>query len=244
MVIHVITNVHNEILLMPYFLRHYASFADRIFIYDAMSDDGTREVVAACPKAELIDWQCHEANDMEYMALHNSAYIQHSRGVADWVILPDCDEFVYHPEIRTVLEEYKQVGINLAAPQGYNMMSDQFPTTEGQIYEEVVFGTPYEPECKPIVFDPMLPMNFGIGKHGLFPFPPEVTVIEAPMRDLKLLHLTGLGRQFRIDRLAARARRLSQTNIDNGWGLYVLRTAEEIGEEYDNSWAGVVRVID
>ncbi|MCE5199805.1 glycosyltransferase family 2 protein [bacterium] len=231
MIIHVITNVHNEAQIMPYFLRHYASFADRIFVYDAGSDDGTREIVSSCPKAELIDWECDGVNDAVYMQLNNSAYIHHSRGVADWVIMADADEFIYHPAILEVLRHYQKTGTNLTVPQGYNMVSDVFPTTKGQIYEEVVRGCIHDPESKPCVFNPNLTMNFGAGKHDARPEPTN-QVKRGPFGELKLLHYAFLGLEFRQARIAARGRRMSQVNIDNKWGLYNFSTPEQIEQEF------------
>lgn len=227
MIVHVITNVHNEALLMHYFLRHYTSVADRIFVYDAGSDDGTRDMVAACPKAELIDWDCPGVNDELYMALNNSAYVQHSREVADWVIMADADEFVYHPNLRDVLADYQANGINVAVPRGFNMVAETFPTTQGQIYEEVKMGCPGESESKPCVFDPILTMNFGAGKHHANPQPAGL-VTYAKDGALLMLHQAFLGLQFRLDRMAARKARMSQTNIERGWGLYNLDTPEQI----------------
>ena len=169
MIVHVITNVHNEAALMPYFLRHYASFADRIFVYDAGSDDGTREMVQQCPKAELIDWDCAEVNDERYMAINNSAYIEHSRGVADWVIMADADEFVYYDHPAGSLSEFlgrcQCNGYNVLTPQGFNMVSDAFPSTDGQIYAEVKRGVAHYAESKPCIFHPGLTMHFEVGKH-------------------------------------------------------------------------------
>ncbi len=231
MIVHVITNVHNEALMMPYFLRHYESFADRIFVYDAGSDDGTRELVHACPKATLIDWDCPGVNDEIYMALNNSAYIDHSRGVADWVIMADADEFVYHSDILGVLDRYSEQGVNVAVPRGFNMVHPTFPATQGQIYEEVKMGCPGDSESKPCVFDPILTMNFGAGKHHASPQPAGL-VTYADDGALLMLHQAFLGLQFRLDRMAARKARMSQTNIERGWGLYNLDSPETIENHY------------
>jgi len=242
MVVHVITNVHNEGLLMPYFLRHYASFADRIFVYDAGSDDGPREMVTGCPGAQLIDWECPDINELRYMELNNSAYVEHSQGVADWVMMVDADEFVYHPEILQRLEVYREGGFTIVVPTGYNMVSDHFPTTPGQIYEEIRMGNPHPPESKPCVFRPDLTMNFGAGKHHASPEPTE-RASYAPA-ELKMLHQVYLGLQYRQDRIAARGRRMSQTNIDREWGLYCLEPPEVAAELFRIACEEAVQVVE
>jgi len=49
----VITLCYNEEVILPFFIRHYEQVADRIICYDGGSTDRTREIIAACPIAEL-----------------------------------------------------------------------------------------------------------------------------------------------------------------------------------------------
>ena len=43
--IDVYTILRNERIILPYFLRHYGSFADCLVVYDDRSDDGSRELL-------------------------------------------------------------------------------------------------------------------------------------------------------------------------------------------------------
>jgi hypothetical protein len=57
MTIHVHVVCWNEERIMPWFLAHYSRFATRIFCHDNGSTDRTREVVAPCPIAELLEFE-------------------------------------------------------------------------------------------------------------------------------------------------------------------------------------------
>ena len=56
MTIHVYNIVHNEEFLLPYYLRHYEQFADKIFIFDDESTDRTAEIAKAHPKVTYLKY--------------------------------------------------------------------------------------------------------------------------------------------------------------------------------------------
>src|SRR6185295_1134641 len=107
MKIWVFTVVHNEEAMAPWFLRHYGQFAERILVWDAGSTDRTRQIFASHPSVSLFDWPGPNGIDEDYN-LH-FAYDTYpcARGKADWCIWVDCDEMVWHPDIRTLLKSLK-----------------------------------------------------------------------------------------------------------------------------------------
>jgi glycosyltransferase involved in cell wall biosynthesis len=246
MIVHVITNVHNERLLMPYFLRHYSPIADRIYVFDADSDDGTQEIVRECPNAHLIPWDCVGADDQRYMDLNNSAYIGLSRNAADWVFMVDADEFIYHPDLIGTLRQYRECDITIIVPEGFEMVSDHFPTTDGQIYDEVRRGIPGNSETKPCLFNPAMTMGFGAGKHNCEPGYPQPYDRARLATDsgIRMLHMSFLGLKHRQDRVAIRRSRLTQNNIDRGWGTdYLYVTDDEIAAQHAAMMAGAKEIV-
>lgn len=190
--------IRNEARLLPYFLRHYTTFCERMEFFDDQSDDGTRELILDCPKAVLSAWPgSHGIVDDEFRDFANEKW-KDARGHADWVMWVDSDEFIYHPEILSVLARYMKEGVDLPRIQGFTMISDHFPTTNRQIYDEIKTGIPDSVWSKPEVF--RCNMKWDVGRHsiysGAFQFKPSDTA------ELKLLHYRCLGMDWLRERHA------------------------------------------
>jgi len=154
--------MHNEAILLPWWLRHYCSFADRIIVYDDASDDGTRDMLTEAG-AELRD--CPWTGFDDYKAsLFSSVQYRESRGKADWVMWVDGDEFVYAPNIQEHLDTCQEQGIAVPRVQGYNMFSEQLPHTRDQIYTEIRLGVPDSSYSKPQVINPSITVWWGLGR--------------------------------------------------------------------------------
>ncbi len=136
--------MRNEIKILPYFLRHYETFADRIFVWDDGSDDGTREILDAHPKVNVLPLNLGRADDVYFVNHLWPQYKEISRGYADWVMCVDADEFIYHPNLMEKLEELGSKGVKRICCRGFTMYHPKFPTTTGQIYDEIKFD--FSPE--------------------------------------------------------------------------------------------------
>lgn len=200
MIVHVYTIAHNEALLMPYFLRHYATYASQIVVLDDASDDGTRDIVTACPSAELRDYPGpSQLDDGQFVRIYQRAY-RASRGRADWVMCVDVDELVYHQDIVSALADARVAGYRLLQPIGYNMIGTAPPTTSGQIYDEIAEGVLADRGrhkfSKPIVFDPAIELYWRTGRHAAR----SSGRLPRPHCGLLLLHFRYLSRAYAADR--------------------------------------------
>jgi hypothetical protein len=227
--------------MIGFFLRHYCTFADKIIIYDGGSTDGTREEITTCPSAEIHDWPGSDALcDDEFLEFANS---EGQWSDADWNILVDADELVYHPSIRDVLGWYLREGVEVPRIQGFTMVSKSFPTTQGQIYEEVRCGFPDVIWSKPAVFRNR--MCWTMGRHGL-----DFTRFQRPVQsataEIKLLHYRALGIDYvrerhkrNWDRVPERCRRMNLgTNTSPDFkGPY---SVEWFAEQIEKPWPEVV----
>lgn len=179
----------NEARIMPYFLRHYAPWVTKFVFFDDLSDDGTRDIIRSCHTAEVRDWPGSSGiNDDQFLQFANEQW-KEARGHADWVVWVDADEFVYHPAIKDVLTRYLHEDIEVPQIQGYTMVSKEFPTTAGQIYDEVRCGFPDGIWGKPAIFRKH--MQWTVGRHGVdyCGFNPK----SSANAEIKLLHYRALG---------------------------------------------------
>lgn len=206
----------NEEKILPYTLDHYSSICERIFVYDNMSTDSSDEIYKRYPKVTVIKWDSgNQINEINYINIKSFAYRETSRD-CDWVIVCDCDEFLYHPNLVEKLKEYKEIGVNVPRISGHDMVSETFPEYAGNKLTDLVkVGSDiYEPMCKNIIFDPKLNVTYGIGGHS---FSVEGSVY-SNSRELKLLHYKFLGKPYVEHLYKLRFERLSQFNKNNKFG--------------------------
>jgi glycosyltransferase involved in cell wall biosynthesis len=214
----VYTVVHNEALMMPYFIRHYATFCSRIIVYDDHSDDGTQAIVTSAG-ADLREYPGRGLDDLAFVAFANEQY-KEARGHADYVIWVDGDEFLYHPDIAARLTELHADGVTLPRTRGFNMLGDHPPTTDGQIYEEITTGFQDDRYSKPVIIDPNLDIAWSAGKHEIQVNGP--TSVDHLGDPLKLLHFRYLGRAYHEARSAKNYEQLSDSNKKHHLGWEVM----------------------
>lgn len=195
--IHVYSAMYNDEILIPYFIRHYSLFAERVFIIDDDSTDKTVKIAKSNEKVTLLDYKFGRGyNEEEHVECFTKFYKKYSRGVADWVICVDSDEFVYSKNILGNLERQQKRGVKIIKTTGYAMISKKLPKTKGQIYEELPFGLRERRYDKPCVFDPEVDIVFGAGRH----FIKSPKEIRPQSGGLSLLHYRYLSREYFLNR--------------------------------------------
>ena len=227
MKIEVYALAHNEEKLMPYFMKHYGQFA-HVVILENNSTDRTVEI-AKSMGAEVWEYDVpDEINDQWFIDIKNNSW---KNSKADWIMVVDTDEFIYHPDIKTFLSETLYTAF---LPSFYNMYSYVFPTTDGQIYDEVKYGVRWggemniygkinlikRPEIEEINYLP------GCHKANL-----KGIVKLCVTNEIKTLHMRNLSVEFVVDRTVRHARRLSELNKKMGWGSHFTKSPIEIEHE-------------
>ncbi len=158
---------YNEAEILPFTLRHYATFCSRIVIHDNYSTDNSREL-AKDAGAEVVDWGIRGVIDeAQLCAVKNGAW----KGTeADWVIVGDADEFIYFPGgAFDTLSAYEANQETVIKPQGFEMFSDEYPKGDRQIYDYVFMGAPdIQWYSKPALFSPkrVKEIAYGYGAHS------------------------------------------------------------------------------
>jgi glycosyltransferase involved in cell wall biosynthesis len=200
MVIHVFSVMHNEEKLLPYWLRHYSTFVDKIFIADDESSDKTVEIAKANPKVEVFKLENDtpgKNNEPAMTKFFIDGYKKYSRGAADWVIFADGDEFFYHKDIVKKLKDAKNNGEKVIKTTAFSMVSQTFPTTNGQIYDEIKRGVRNVDHDKSVIIDPKIDISYVWQARHKIVMPENV---HWQRIGLLMLHYQHLGRDYFIAR--------------------------------------------
>jgi glycosyltransferase involved in cell wall biosynthesis len=216
----VVTMAHDEAFLLPYFLRHYLTFAAEVWVFDNESTDATADVarsfgprvrVHACPTGGVFD-----EDKLREVKAHSW---KPRRGAFDGVVVADVDELLHHPEMLATLAEARALGATLLAPLGCEMVAEAPPAGDGQIYAEVRRGARSAWASKPCCFDPqrVVDLNLSDGAHWARA---DGHVLCYPAPGLKLLHFHNLGVDYVLARYAARCARVVPAAVERGWLTY------------------------
>jgi hypothetical protein len=210
---------YNEEKILPYTLDYYSRFCNKIYVYDNMSTDSSDSIYTKYPKVVVQKWNSNnQINENNYLVLKNNEYKKSRKNNADWVVVCDCDEFLYHPNLLDKLADYKAKGITVPLVEGHDMVSKVFPEYDGvPLTEKVKIGSEvYEPFNKKIVFNPKIDVTYGIGAHSFS----AINAIYSDMPEFKLLHYKLLGKEYIKDIYEKRAERLSKFNKNHGFGAH------------------------
>ena len=217
---------YNEEEIFIYAVRHYATFADRIILHDLGSTDGTL-AIAAQFGIEVRRWDSkNQVNDLLNKKIKDEAW----RGTdADWVIMADTDELIYFPKgAADSFNSYAAQGLPIVKPQGFEMFSETYPITNGQIYDEVKFGARDDRwYAKPIIFNPKLikSIDFSPGAHTCIATLKSGAKFENPTKHSEppayLLHFHQIGPIEEIARgYDDHIARMCEGNKKNHWGNF------------------------
>lgn len=215
MIIHAHIIAWNEEKMLPFTLDHYSQFCDKIYVYDNMSTDGSDKIYEQYEKVTVKKWQTSDKkyNDVTLAEMKSNVY-KISRGKADWVIMCDCDEYLYHENLLDKLKEYQEKGVTMPKIDGHDMFHETFPEYDGRLLTEIVkIGSEtYGPMCKNIVFNPKLDIVYRPGAHASA----AKGAVVSEQAELKLLHYKFLGKEYVLSRYGNLAEQLSDFNKKTG----------------------------
>lgn len=231
-IVHAFFLCYNEANILPHLLKYYLSFCEFVTILDNNSTDNSVEIVKSFPNTDIIPWDSkEELNDGLYIKLKNHVW-KSSTGVADYVIVGDADEFLYHENMVDFLIKSKEDGITIFKPQGYHMVADENfnLNLDDNLFKLVNKGVRTEVLDKIMMFDcnKISNINYSIGCHTANP----VGEIKTNTVGLKMLHYKFLGLEDHKYKQKIRGERLSDFNKQYGFGLYYLYNEEEQINDY------------
>jgi Glycosyl transferase family 2 len=232
----------NEGDMLPFFFLHYDKFVQRYIIYDDASTDDSQEILRRNPKVEVRQMPPYsdpESRISSALALQQICW-RESRGSADWVIVTDIDEHMYHPNLDRYLAQCRSKGVTIIPALGYQMLCEHFPAHGKLLCQSLTKGACYPFYNKLNIFSPneIDTVNYTPGRHTAAP----TGHIVLPVRDeLLLLHYHYLGFERVRKRYAEMLARQRKSDIANEWGRQYSWSSEQLRED----WNGVAsRLID
>jgi len=229
---------HQEAKMIPYFMRHYNQYG-KVFLFEGHSTDGSKELAESLGATIIPIDTGNEIRDDIFTDLKNN-YWKNSK--ADWVIMCDVDEFVYHPNF---IEYLKTLESTVILPKWYEMFSDVFPTTQGQIYEEANMGFYFDPKIytnsKACLFKPLelTEINYEPGCHVAHP---TGNVKIGNESEIICMHMRHLSLDYVMDRNAYFSKRRSAINKEKGWGSHLESPREGVQSWFDIHKPNLVKV--
>jgi glycosyltransferase involved in cell wall biosynthesis len=216
----------NEERIIPFFLRHYEPLVDRIVIFDDGSTDRSLELLSASRKVELRRLPSGPSSILMHTQEMNRCW-KESRGRADWAMICDMDEHLYHPRLRDYLKDCQTNHITIFHPVGVNMISADFPPADAVLSQTIRRGVRSVLCDKLAIFDPnaIEEINYSVGQHVAAP---AGRVIFPPEREVKLLHYKQLGLDYLLRRSNELRHRKTEYDRERGWGFHDFRSADEI----------------
>lgn len=210
----VFTMGYNEEKILPHFINHYKQFCRNITFYNNCCTDNSIDICKA-NGVTVIDTGLDEINDIEFLKIKQNSYINSD---ADFVIVVDTDEIVYHPDLLKLLELYKTQGVTLPKVRGYTMATDKGYPSEGLLVESIKTGIVARQYAKRCIFSPKLSIRWSTGQHAIVNC--QGLLKESEQEDISILHYKFVDRAEIHQKKISYAKRMSQFNKKNSLGTY------------------------
>jgi glycosyltransferase involved in cell wall biosynthesis len=242
MKIHVYSLCWNEARMLPYYVRHYLPIAEKFYIYDDGSTDGSLELLEEYPNIIVRSFE----NRGDSFVLNSQKFANESwkssRGQADWVIICNIDEHLYHPNLNIYLQYCHFQDITLIPTKGYQMIAETFPITQNRLCDEIAEGMPWEQMDKLAIFNPnaIEEINYSVGRHKAYP---KGRVLYPENVEVKLLHYKYLGLDYLVERNAELKNGLKEQDIKMRWGHKYLWELQRTEDDFNYVKSNAVRVI-
>ena len=227
------TFLYNEEKILPYFLKHYSQYVNKIIVYNNESTDSSIEILNDWKECEIEIREFNTDNHYDEQTLLNLKNSCWKDCDSDYVIVCDMDELLYHPNLIEFIE--KQRYTDYFTTTGYHMIGDEIPTDyTKQIYEIIQNGTPDNQYNKNVLFrrKNITETNYAPGAHSSS-FKGTERLINCSVEELKLLHYKWLSPEYVADKHIHYGQRRSQHSINNGWGSHYGLTRDRILHDFN-----------
>lgn len=224
---------YNEERIMPYFMRHYSQYGS-VTVFDNYSTDRSSEIAESMGATVF---QFDSGGEFREDILTHIRNICWKDSQADWIIVTDIDELVYHKDLFKRLLRVKE---SVILPRMFNMYSDTFPVSKDQIYDEVKYGVEWNSKMCLFRRKDIIEMNYEPGCHFANP---EGNFSLNFKSDIINLHFKNLGQDYVNNRNAELASRQSEVNRSNNWNWHLFTTPEIVAKDFSVAKTKLIKVV-
>jgi Glycosyl transferase family 2 len=235
--VHLYTLCWNDRRMLPHFFAHYSPIVDRFYVFDNGSTDGSLELLGGDERVQVAHFQTEFDSIAETALRLSEEKWKQSRGLAEWVLVVDMDEHLYHEDLGSYLRLCKERSVTAIEAIGYEMIADAFPATGQRLCDAITTGVrePFHND-KMCLFDPsaITRSNFAHGRHTASP---EGRVVWPSLPEVLMLHYKALGLDYLLSRSGELRKGLGSRDIEQRWGQQYLWSPEEITKKFNEKKA-------
>jgi len=234
-IVHYYALCWNEEKILPFVFDYYDAFVQSFYFYDNDSTDNSEQIIRSKTNAMITKFHTEGNDNTIKVKIKNNCW-KKSRGKADYVIVCDMDEFIFHPQMKEFLLNAMKQKKTLFHPHGYEMYAESYPMyKKGCLLTEIVKrGVPSEWYDKCILFDPcgIVEINYEPGAHKCFPLG---CINEVCTPELKLLHYKNIGVEDVIERYRIYLKRQSLNDKKQNFSTHYKEKEESIRKRFEEA---------
>ena len=221
--------------MLNFFFKHYDDIVDRYVVFDDGSNDQTLDILKKHPKVDLRkkrDLSKTEDREREGTIFQNNFW-KESRDSANWVLVVDVDEHLFHEDLRGYLLNCAHQGVTVVPAIGFEMVDEKYPTGTCRLCDVIKHGAPSLLYSKPSIFSPksIKDMHFTYGRHSASP---EGHIVLPQNDEVLLMHYKHIDFDFVMRRHGEFALRQSAKDLERGHGIHYTWNAVELRKAWDD----------
>lgn len=222
----VYTLTFNEEFMLPKFIEHYRGMFPgcRIVIYDNESTDRT-QLIAQHYRCEVVLNKTEgKLNDIRYLEIKNNCW---KDAQTDWVCVADCDEHLNIDAEQLFYEDENKTTV--ISSQGWNMVN----LKDDLNFAGIKFGVRAKSYDKIYMFKrtAIREINYNPGCHSAN----IIGKVKESTKAYECFHYKYVNPDFMVARHKVFASRLSDVNIQKGYGGHYLYSEEQIRKEFSEA---------